>query len=69
MLANRLIIAIIFSLILSATYANITATPNPFTLSNTAIAIGQYSIANTIMSGGIGPYSGEPGEGITEELA
>ncbi|MCL4387693.1 beta-propeller fold lactonase family protein [Candidatus Marsarchaeota archaeon] len=38
--------------------AALTATPSPFSLSNTTIDVGQISIANTLISGGIGPYNG-----------
>ena len=40
------------------TVASVTATPNPFTLSNTILDIGQYSFANTIISGGSGGFIG-----------
>ncbi|MGC9157329.1 MAG: YncE family protein, partial [Candidatus Micrarchaeia archaeon] len=36
----------------------LTASPNPFTFSNSIIDVGQISVANTVISGGIGPYSG-----------
>ena len=40
--------------------AALTATPSPFTLSNTTIDVGQISIANTVVSGGSnGPYFGQ----------
>ena len=38
--------------------AGLTATPNPFSFSNSIIDVGQISIANTVISGGTGPYSG-----------
>jgi YVTN family beta-propeller protein len=40
--------------------AALTATPSPFTLSNTIIDVGQISVANTVVSGGSsGPYFGQ----------
>ncbi len=36
----------------------ISESPNPFTLSNTVIDMGQYSFANTIISGAVPPYFG-----------
>ena len=40
--------------------ASLSASPNPFTLSNTIINPGQYSTANTQVSGGSGgPYSAQ----------
>ena len=37
----------------------ITGTPSPFTLSNTVMDVGQYSFANTLISGGVNPYAGQ----------
>lgn len=36
----------------------VVATPNPYALSNGTISIGQVSVANTVMSYGVGPYTG-----------
>ncbi len=38
--------------------AALTATPNPFTLTNSTIDVGQISFANTIITGGTGTYTG-----------
>ena len=56
-----LLIVSAFALIQSIAYAaSLSASPNPFTLSNTVIDIGQYATANTFISGGAGlSYSGE----------
>ena len=60
-----LVFVLVFALIPSITFAvapalPLSASPNPFTLSNTVINVGQYSTANTLVSGGSGgPYSAQ----------
>ncbi len=62
----KIISVIVFALLLigiigvaNVSFAvSLTATPNPFSLSNHTIDVGQISIANTVVSGGTGPYSG-----------
>ena len=60
-----LVFVLVFALIPSITFAvapalPLAASPNPFTLSNTIINVGQYSTANTLVSGGSGgPYSAQ----------
>ena len=54
-----LIASLAFALIPSISFAaSLSASPNPFTLSNTIIDVGQYSFANTIVSGGSGTIIG-----------
>ena len=55
-LTTSLIFVIAFNLV----SASITATPNTIKLTNTTIDVGQFTIANTLISGGTGgPFSGE----------
>ncbi len=60
-----LVFVLVFALIPSITFAvasalPLAASPNPFTLSNTIINVGQYSTTNTLVSGGSGgPYSAQ----------
>ncbi|MCL5412836.1 MAG: hypothetical protein M1569_00315 [Candidatus Marsarchaeota archaeon] len=57
-LAFALMPSITFAAPLSA--SPLSASPNPYTLSNTVIDVGQYSTANTLISGGSGgPYSAQ----------
>ena len=49
-----------FGMVFGRTTAQFVATPNPFTLSNTIIDVGQSTVTNTVISGGSGgPYSGQ----------
>jgi YVTN family beta-propeller protein len=51
---------LVLSGVAGAQVSSLVATPNPFSLSNTEIGVGQISVANTVISGGSGgPYFGE----------
>jgi YVTN family beta-propeller protein len=59
-LFSGLITLIFLSFLIGSVDAgSLTATPNPFTLTNTIIQTSQNSIANTVISGGVGSYTGE----------
>lgn len=51
----------VYGAVQSISYATLTATPNPYTLSNSSILVGQISIANTAISGGTQPLSSYTG--------
>ena len=51
---------LIFILAFNLVSASLTATSNTIKLTNTTIDVGQFTIANTVISGGTGgPFSGE----------
>ncbi len=59
-ISTFLVFAIIFSLfsITSSVNAQLIATPNPPSVSNSVIDVGQYTTFNTFISNGIAPYTG-----------
>ena len=53
-----IVVITMMMILMQSVSGQLTATPNPFTVTNSTIDVGQISYFNTIISGGTAPYTG-----------